>query len=50
MPKPHSKVEVITYDGKQIKGNSQVDDNWCIPGYPHDLFNSDIIAWRYIDQ
>ncbi len=49
-PAQYSMVEVITYEGKQVIGKFLVDDNWQIPGYPHDLFNRDIVAWRLTDN
>ena len=45
-PEQGEPVEVITYDGKQCFGRFLADNNWEIKGYPHDLFNRDIVAWQ----
>lgn len=50
MPERLSKVEVITYENEKRTGSFDYDDNWCIRGYPHDLFNSDIIKWRNLNK
>lgn len=46
--KQHSDVRVITYDGRESLGTYLTDNNWEVQGYQNDLFNDDIIAWRYI--
>jgi hypothetical protein len=49
IPAQWTDVEVITYNGKQKLAKFSVDNNWGVPGYPHDLFNRDIALWRYTD-
>jgi hypothetical protein len=50
IPPQFTRVNVIAYDGKSRIGKFQVDNNWSIPGFPHDLFNNNIVLWRYTDK
>ena len=50
IPVQWTKVQVITCDGKMKIAKFLVDNNWKVPGFPHDAFNRDIALWRYIDN
>lgn len=50
IPEQGSEVQVIVclMDCKKRNGIFNADSNWEIPGYPNDLFNDDIMVWKYI--
>lgn len=50
LPEQGSKVEVITCENLRKDCIFNADDNWGIRGYPNDLYNNDIIKWRYLSN